>query len=142
MKDMQQLREMLCKELKQYEARSKLNLADLDAVHKLTDTIKNIDKIEMLEEGGMDEYAEARYSRRGGEYAYDDGNSYARRGRHYVRGHYSRDGGYAMNDGYARDGYSRDGGMERVMDMMRDMMEDASPEERKTIERMMDAARK
>lgn len=134
MKDMQQLREMLCKELKQYESRSKLNLADLDAVHKLTDTIKNIDKIEMLEEGEMDEYAEARYSRRG-DYAYDDGNSYARRGRHYVRGHYSRDGGYAMNDGY-----SRDGG--RVMDIMRDMMEEASPEERKTIERMMEAARK
>lgn len=133
MMDMKALKDMLCKELKQYEARTKLNLADLDAVHKLTDTIKNIDKIEMLEDDGeMDEYSEARYSRRGG-YAYDDGgNSYARGGRHYVRGHYSRDGG----------GYSRDGSADRVMEMMRDMMEDASPEEQKTIERMMQAARK
>lgn len=133
MMDMKALKDMLCKELKQYEARTKLNLADLDAVHKLTDTIKNIDKIEMLEDDGeMDEYSEARYPRRGG-YAYDDGgNSYARGGRHYVRGHYSRDGG----------GYSRDGSADRVMEMMRDMMEDASPEEQKTIERMMQAARK
>lgn len=132
MMDYQPIKEMLCKELKQYETRTKLNLADLDAVHKLTDTIKNIDKIGMLEDGEMDEYSEARYPRRGG-YAYDDGgNSYARGGRHYVRGHYSRDGG----------GYSRDGSTDRVMDMMRDMMEDASPEEQKTIERMMQAARK
>ena len=134
--DMQSLKEMLCKELKQYESRTKLNLADLDAVHKLTDTIKNIDKIEMLEDGGSDDYSEARYSRRGG-YAYDDGgSSYARRGRHYVRGHYS------YNDGHSMDGYSRDGSTDRVMEMMQDMMEDASPEERKTIERMMQAARK
>ena len=137
MMDYQPIKEMLCKELKQYETRTKLNLADLDAVHKLTDTIKNIGKIEMLEDGGADEYSEARYPRRGG-YAYDDGgNSYARGGRHYVRGHYSRDGG-----GYSREGYSRDGSADRVMDMMRDMMEDASPEEQKTIERMMQAARK
>ena len=137
MMDYQPIKEILCKELKQYEARTKLNLADLDAVHKLTDTIKNIGKIEMLEDGGADEYSEARYPRRGG-YAYDDGgNSYARGGRHYVRGHYSRDGG-----GYSREGYSRDGSADRVMDMMRDMMEDASPEEQKTIERMMQAARK
>ena len=134
MMDMHALKSMLEKELKVYEGRTKLNLADLDAVHKLTDTVKNICKIEMLEEGENDDYSEARYSRRGG-YAYDggnsydSGNSYARR--HYVRGHYSRDGG----------GYSRDGSSERVMDMMRDMMEDASPEERKTIERMMQAAR-
>ena len=137
MMDYQPIKEMLCKELKPYETRTKLNLADLDAVHKLTDTIKNIGKIEMLEDGGADEYSEARYPRRGG-YAYDDGgNSYARGGRHYVRGHYSRDGG-----GYSREGYSRDGGADRVMEMMRDMMEDASPEEQKTIERMLQAARK
>lgn len=36
-----------------------------------------------------------RYSRDGGESydSYDSGNSYARRGEHYVRGHYSRDEG-------------------------------------------------
>lgn len=137
MMDMHALKEMLCKELKQYEARTKLNLADLDAVHKLTDTIKNIGKIEMLEDGGMDDYSEARYSRRG-DYAYDDGgNSYARGGRHYVRGHYSRDGG-----GYSQGGYSRDGNTDRAVEILRDMMEDASPEEQKTIERMLQAARK
>ena len=64
MMDYQPIKEMLCKELKQYETRTKLNLADLDAVHKLTDTIKNIDKIKMLEED--EEYSERGYSMEGG----------------------------------------------------------------------------
>ena len=129
--DMHALKEMLHKELKVYEGRTKLNLADLDAVHKLTDTIKNINKIQMLEDGMSDDYSEMRHRRLG--YGYDDGGaSYAGRGRHYVRGHYSYDG----------DGYSKDGRSDRVMDMMRDMLEDASPQERETIERMMQAAHK
>lgn len=135
--DYQPIREMLEKEMKQYEGRSKLNLADVDSVNKLTDSIKNTLKIELLIEELANAYSEARYSRRGG-YAYDDGgNSYARRGRHYVRGHYSRDGGM-----YSQDGYSRDGNTDRAVEILRDMMEDASPEEQKTIERMLQAARK
>ena len=51
-------------------------------MHKLTDTIKNIDKIEAMEEDG--------YSSRLDEH---DMRGRSRRGTHYVRGHYSRDGG-------------------------------------------------
>ena len=87
MKAMYDLRNMLCKELDEIARKGELGAGDLDIAHKLTDTIKNIDKIEMLEEG---------YSRDGDDHgeraSYGRGNSYARRGTHYVRGHYSRDG--------------------------------------------------
>ena len=87
-----------------------LNAGDLEYVHMLTDTVKNIDKICMLEE-------DAGYSEDGGE---GGGSSYANRGRHYVRGHYSREGGGSNGGGQGgyssrrggggRGGYSRSGG--------------------------------
>lgn len=93
MKDLYSLKEMLCRELEELSQKDELSVGDLDLAHKLTDTIKNIDKIEMLE-------SEDGYSRAGGWEArgtygrYNDGgNSYARRAQHYVRGHYSRDSG-------------------------------------------------
>lgn len=88
---MYDLREMLCKELDELARKGDLGAGDLEIAHKLTDTIKNIDKIEMMEEDGYS----GRYSR-GGDWeadargTYGRGNSYARRGTHYVRGHYSR----------------------------------------------------
>ena len=82
MKSMYDLRDMLCKELEEITRKGELGAGDLDIVHKLTDTIKNIDKIEAMEEDG--------YSSRRDEY---DMRGRGRRGTHYVRGHYSRDGG-------------------------------------------------
>lgn len=69
---------------------------------------------------------------------YDDGDSYRRRG---ADGRYTRDGGYSMDDGYSgrhwvRGHYSRDGKGD-MMERMRRMMEDASPEEREKMSRMM-----
>ena len=89
---MYDLRDMLCKELDEITRKGELGAGDLDIVHKLTDTIKNIDKIEMLEDDG---YSQRRYSQAGDWEAdmrgtYGKGSSYARRGTHYVRGHYSR----------------------------------------------------
>lgn len=81
MKSMYDLRDMLCKELDEITRKGELGAGDLDIVHKLTDTIKNIDKIEAMEEDG--------YSSRRDEY---DMRGRGRRGTHYVRGHYSRDG--------------------------------------------------
>ena len=52
MKSMYNLRDMLCKELDEIARKGELGAGDLDIAHKLTDTIKNIDKIETLEEGG------------------------------------------------------------------------------------------
>ena len=82
MKSMYDLRDMLCKELEEITRKGELGAGDLDIVHKLTDTIKNIDKIEAMEEDG--------YSSRLDEH---DMRGRIRRGTHYVRGHYSRDGG-------------------------------------------------
>ena len=82
MKSMYDLRDMLCKELEEITRKGELGAGDLDIAHKLTDTIMNIDKIEAMEEDG--------YSSRLDEH---DMRGRSRRGTHYVRGHYSRDGG-------------------------------------------------
>lgn len=135
-----------------------MNLPTLDNLYKLTDVVKNIGKIEMLEgeqeEGG---YSERRYSRgngysRGGDWearghfggghSYDEGgSSYAGRGQHYVRGHYSRDGGYSQG-GYPRGGYSRDSGRESMMGMFEEMMQSATGPDREIIQRAMDDMRR
>lgn len=81
MKDLYELKEKLCRELKEISRKPEMGAGDLELAHKLTDTIKNIDKICMMEESG---YSEDGYGR---------GVSDANRGQHWVRGHYSRDGG-------------------------------------------------
>ena len=126
-KAMENLRELLCKELDEYKTKDKLGMSDLEIVNKITDTIKNIDKIEMLEDegGGYSKSDGMRYARdaewdaRG---TYARGNSYARRGEHYVRGHYSRD-----DDDYSqRRMYSRDDAKMEIIGQIEDMMHDAS----------------
>lgn len=84
MHDYHELREMLCKELDEIARKKELSAGDLETVHKLTDTIKNLDKIEALGGG----YSQARNW--DWLVSYDQGNSYGNRGKHYVRGHYSR----------------------------------------------------
>ena len=92
-KAMYDLRDMLCKELDEISRKGELGAGDLEIAHKLTATIKNIDKIEMMEDDGYSRDGD--YSR-GGDWqadmrgTYGRGSSYARRGTHYVRGHYSR----------------------------------------------------
>ena len=139
---------MLCKEIDEIVAKGKLTAGDLETLHKLSDTVKNFLKIEMLEgesEGG--EYSERRYSRDddmysqrrdsrgrysrdggwearghfGGDHSYDEGgSSYANRGMHHVRGHYSR--------AEAKD---------RMMHELGMLMEDADERERPILERTM-----
>ena len=108
---MHKIKKLLQDKLKQMEGLSEISAGNLDMIHKLTDTIKNIDKIEKMEGG---EYSQARgMSYDGGSsYAYDEEDSYeggtsgARRGQHYVRGHYSRDdgGGYSQRGRYSMEG--------------------------------------
>ena len=145
---MHKIKEMLMKELYEYEEKAKkinggkLSAGDLETIHKLTDTVKNIDKIEMLEED--DGYSEdGQYMGEGRIY----GTSYARgRGRNAKRdsmGRYSREGGMYHDGGssYARGGmrdgrmgYPRDSAKEHMIEKMEDMMEDAeSPKEREAI---------
>lgn len=127
--EMMKLKESLCKELSDIAQKGAISAGDLDAITKLTDSIKDLGEIMEMEEGGE-------YSLRGGdgmwtaEGSYGRGNSYAgRRGTHYVRGHYSREsnGGGRGGGNYSRRGsgmmYSRTGGMEAVANQIRSMME-------------------
>ena len=97
MESMETLKRMLYREVDEIAQKGEMSAGDLQSIHTLTDTIKNILKIECLNED------EGEYSggwRASGTYPMND--SY---GRHYVRGHYSRNGGYS-NARYSRDGYS------------------------------------
>ena len=50
---MHDLKDLLCAELEDYAEKGKkpgkMSMGDLDSIHKLTDTVKNILKIDMLE---------------------------------------------------------------------------------------------
>ena len=156
---MHDLKDLLCAELEDYAEKGKksgkMSMGDLDSIHKLTDTVKNILKIDMLEEeSGYSE--DGHYMGEGRIYgtSYDDemrrggGYSYARgRGRYAKRdsmGRYSRDDGYMRRDARGmRDGYSRDDGKAYMMDQLEDMMEDAEkPAEKEALRRCMDALKR
>lgn len=118
MNAMYDLRDMLCKELDEIARKGDLGAGDLDIVHKLVGTIKNIDKIAMYEDG---------YSRDGDWSAdirgnYGRGNSYANRGKHYVRGHYSRTDATEHMRMQIED-MMRDAGNDRVKDALRRAMD-------------------
>ena len=49
---MHELKEKLCEELEEIARKPEMSAGDLEAAHKLTDTIKNIDKIEMMGTAG------------------------------------------------------------------------------------------
>ena len=86
----------ICDELeevaKKVDREGKMTAGDLEMVDKLIDIKKNILKTWMLEEdGGYSQAGDWEGMARGhfGDYN-ERGNSYANRGEHYVRGHYSR----------------------------------------------------
>ena len=155
---MHDLKDLLCAELEDYAEKGKksgkMSMGDLDSIHKLTDTVKNILKIDMLEdESGCSEGGA--YMGEGRIYgtSYDDGMrragySYARgRGRYAKRdsmGRYSRDDGYMRRDVRGmRDGYSRDDGKAYMMEQLEDMMEDAEkPAEKEALRRCMEALKR
>lgn len=143
-KAFEKLEDLLCQEIEQYGRKSQLSSGDLEVLHKLSDTLKNFKKICLLDEqmdDGDGEYSErGRYSRGRGGNSYGNGSSYANRGEHWVRGHYSRDGGregrYRDGDGMysgrrgegrrrdSRGRYSRDDGREHMISQMEEIMED------------------
>ena len=148
---MHKIKEKLMEELHEVESKlkkagdGKLSAGDLEYIHKLTDTIKNIDKIEMLEEDGGHSQGGGNWMARGmyGGNSYDEGgNSYARRKRDSM-GRYSRDGGNYSEEGgdgyserkhYVRGHYSRGDAKEHMIDKMEEMMEMAGSEkEREAI---------
>ena len=122
MEKLHKIREALIRKLEESDtARTgELSGSELGAIHDIASTIKNLDKICMLE----------------GE---DGGYSSANRGQHYVRGHYSRAGG---TDGYSsrRDNhgrYSRDDGRGEMMEHLEAAWDAAPEKDRETIKRFM-----
>ena len=124
MEYMHELKEKLCDELEEIARKGELGAGDLEIVHKLTDTIKNLDKIEMLEEDDG-------YSRDGdwemeGRGRYNRGSSYARR--RDSRGRYTSDRRY-----------SRDDAKTHMIEQMEQMMNGTQNErEREIIKRAME----
>ena len=159
---MHDLKDLLCAELEDYAEKGKksgkMSMGDLESIHKLTDTVKNILKIDMLEEeSGYSE--DGAYMGEGRIYGtsydgYDRGTSYARgRGRYAKRdsmGRYSSRGmsydddmSYARGDRGGNRGYSRDDGKAYMMEQLEDMMEDAEkPAEKEALRRCMDALKR
>lgn len=98
MEHLKRMKEKLHKELKEFDKKDDLSMGDVTTIHMLTDTIKNIDKICMLEEEGGYSQAVDRDGRmmphynQGGR-SYNDGGYSQRRD---SRGRYSRDDGEKM----------------------------------------------
>lgn len=111
MKNLEKIKDKLMLEVDEIARKSELSAGDVETVHKLTDTIKNIDKICMYE--GEDGYS--------GDY-YGGG-----RGGHWnAQGSY--DGGMSGARGRRRDRmgrYSRSDGKEKMIDTLEDLMDDA-----------------
>ena len=147
MKELYDLKEMLCKELKEYGEKGEMTAGTLDVVDKLAHTVKNLDKIiEVYEDEGYSghypynmggsyddgmNYRDGRSMR--GSY---DGGSYARGRRNARRdtmGRYSRESYRGGSYGYSRGG--KDEYREQLMDML-----DTAPDEqtRQSIQRMID----
>ena len=116
------LMKMLCDELEDIknDMRSRGASAEtLDAIRDITSSIKNIYKIEMFEE--LDGYSGDWDDDRD---MYRRGSSYARRGSHYVRGH-----------------YSMDDGRDSLISRMEDIMRGADSKDREVIQRCIDTMR-
>lgn len=122
MKAMYDLREMLCKELDEIVRKGELGAGDLEIVHKLVSTIKNIDKIEMMEsEGG--------YSG-GGDWSAD------------MRGTYGRGSSYRGHHRDSMGRYSRADANEQMRGKLEEMMHDADDDRvRDALRRAVDAMR-
>ena len=150
---MHDLKDLLCAELEDFAEKGKkagkMSMGDVEVIHKLTDTVKNILKIDLMESD--DGYSEdGHYMGEGRIY----GTSYARgrtRAKRDSMGRYSRDGGrYSYDDdmscarsrGY-RGGYSRDEGKSYMMEQLEEMMDEAEkPAEREALKRCMDVLKR
>lgn len=141
----EKLKHMLCEELKEFEEKGSLSESSLEIIWRFTDTLKNLVKIEVMNESGIHSYG----------MSYDEEMMYSeRRGRganakRDSMGRYSRDSSY--DDGYSEhrypdgDGrvggnaymYSKSDGKEHIMHQLGKIMHDADDEERKVLEKCM-----
>lgn len=149
-KHMDEGKSTLGREIEKILKAGDISISTLEKLHKLSDTYKNLCKIEMLEEESDGGYSEARGGK-GGPYmhgsSYDDDMMYSERrgrGRNAKRdsmGRYSSDGGsYEGGSSYERggqSGYSRDEATDWMMRELGSMMEDADPKQREALKKCM-----
>jgi hypothetical protein len=156
MKHLEELKETIKRELEKFAKQGDVSVNTLEKIHKLSDTYKNLCKIEMLEEESEGGYSEARGGRGRGRSSYGGGSSYdddmmyserRGRGRNAKRdsmGRYSSEGGsYEGGSSYrgGQGGSSYEGGYSQAKDdmmmLLGEMMEDASPKEREALKKCM-----
>lgn len=121
------IKDMLCKELEELAEKGELSAGTLDAVDKITHSIKSIVTIMAMEDGG--------YSNEGGYGSYEGNygrggsyNSYARGNRGgYRGGGRSREGG--MGGRYSGRRYSRDEAADMMVQEFERLMEEAPNQE-------------
>ena len=131
MHEMYKLKEMLCDELEKITKKGELSAGSLDAVDKLTHSIKSIDTII-----AMDEYSEDDGMMYDGSYARENrggnrGNSYARGRRRDSMGRYSRNNSYRGS--YDNGGYSREEEMDNLKMELQGLLEGAETEEERKM---------
>lgn len=135
MEHLDKIKKLLLKELEEFAARDKIEgFEDLEVIHKLTDTVKNICKIEMLQKQGGD----GGYS--GGNY----GGGYSYTGEGGSGGYSSRggNGGYSMRGRDWRGRYTRDDGRDQMVNELENLMGHlGNSEDRETLKRLMDHLR-
>ena len=120
-KALHELKEMLCEELEEIAAKKEMNAGDLETLQKLTDTIKNIDKITMLEEDG----------------GYSQAGDWEARGKYMMGGDtYGMSGRRQRRDSRGR--YSYDDGKHEIVEQLEAMLNDASDREREAIRRCIE----
>lgn len=101
MEHLRKLKDTLMRELEKL-SEGDISIYQLDDIHKLTDIIKNIDKIEMYEDGNRYSGMRERGTPRSYDYndSYGDDDDYSMRRKRDARGRYTRDDGrdYMVNE--------------------------------------------
>lgn len=121
-----ELKDMLCEELEDLVKKGELSAGSLDAIDKITHSIKSLVTIIAMEEGG--------YSNDGSYDGYNGGNGGGMNGGSYMRGNSGRRGGRM----YGGRRYSRDEAKDEVMRHLEKAMNGATGEQRKIIQEAVD----
>lgn len=121
------LKDMLCEELEQMVNNGNINL---DTIDKLTHTLKSVETIIAMKEGGYSTSVMPNNSR-----YYEDSNSYRK----------GRNGGISYNENYnsyrmnrRNSGYSRADGKEEMIANLREMMEESTGEQKNALRHCME----
>lgn len=135
MKGLEELKELLEKEVEKITRKGEISIAEVEAMYKVVDIIKDIGEIEEMEGGEDEEYSNRSYARRGNSGRRSYGGGSYRRSRDMSGRYVSRD------DGSYRSyrGYSMEGARDEMMSRLEEAMNSATNErERQAIMQCMD----